>query len=615
MGRPKGKSKGPATADEGTISESVGVDGTVPSVIANGGVTKKDKKDKKKAHPPKADTKAESGSVVNGNAKVAVDASPSSAGDKTGADGKKSHGVKAGKKGAAAQPAPSAAPSGKGGDGPKASGAPSAFAVVASSYVAGSILSSLVASANVKGTSDTALSSAFVDTRPKEIVVSKAVIVAKPERPAKKTLDAYDQSDEDTEDDDPETGISKRLSHGNKRKADDGEVEKEILHSKRARRDMEASIAAAAEDAQNVHPLTKQKGRDLRDIEKEDIEEEMKDAAARAGKKKPLKEKKGAVAAQKGSGGSGASGDLGAAAGGEVGAVDAKEERAHRDSKEDDPERLQRTIFVGNLPVDTAKHPKAFKKLAATYGPVESVRFRSVALKSPGSTVNRKAGLLGGKLHPDRDSINGYVVFETKEAATAALAMNGSVFNEKHLRVDNAGTPRVPDTTKSVFVGNLPFNAEDEQLYRLFSTCGRVTSVRVIRDSATNIGKGFGYVEFEDKGAVALALTMHGTKDETIGRELRVFRARRDAATHTKFRGEVAKKGTAAAIQRRLKTKKPPAVAAKKAAQGAAPKKVKSGGVTKKKTKVRSMDKAGRDRLGASKLAARAGKKSPKGQK
>jgi nucleolar protein 12 len=46
--------------------------------------------------------------------------------------------------------------------------------------------------------------------------------------------------------------------------------------------------------------------------------------------------------------------------------------------------------------------------------------------------------------------------------------------------------------------------------------------VRVVRDKATNLGKGFAYVMFRDKGAVKAAVALDGLK--LRGRKLRVTR-------------------------------------------------------------------------------------------
>lgn len=63
-------------------------------------------------------------------------------------------------------------------------------------------------------------------------------------------------------------------------------------------------------------------------------------------------------------------------------------------------------------------------------------------------------------------------------------------------------------------------DAEEEELWQLFEPCGKISSVRLIRDAATGIGKGFGYINFENSDSVELALQM---ENPTLkGRELRV---------------------------------------------------------------------------------------------
>lgn len=64
----------------------------------------------------------------------------------------------------------------------------------------------------------------------------------------------------------------------------------------------------------------------------------------------------------------------------------------------------------------------------------------------------------------------------------------------------------------------------DEELWRFFEGCGKIDSVRVVRDNATGLGKGFGYVNFEDKESVSKAiLTMN--QRELKGRLVRISRS------------------------------------------------------------------------------------------
>jgi len=56
-----------------------------------------------------------------------------------------------------------------------------------------------------------------------------------------------------------------------------------------------------------------------------------------------------------------------------------------------------------------------------------------------------------------------------------------------------------------IYVGNLSFNTEEQQLQQLFASLGEVSSVRLIRDQATGQSRGFGFVEManDDQGRAA----------------------------------------------------------------------------------------------------------------
>ena len=56
-----------------------------------------------------------------------------------------------------------------------------------------------------------------------------------------------------------------------------------------------------------------------------------------------------------------------------------------------------------------------------------------------------------------------------------------------------------------LYVGNLSFNTEEQQIEQLFASLGEVSSVRLIRDRDTGRSRGFGFVEMatEDQGRAA----------------------------------------------------------------------------------------------------------------
>lgn len=58
----------------------------------------------------------------------------------------------------------------------------------------------------------------------------------------------------------------------------------------------------------------------------------------------------------------------------------------------------------------------------------------------------------------------------------------------------------------NIYVSNLSFNVQDQDLKDLFSPYGEVTSAKVINDKFTGKSRGFGFVEMSDDGAAKKAL-------------------------------------------------------------------------------------------------------------
>ena len=56
---------------------------------------------------------------------------------------------------------------------------------------------------------------------------------------------------------------------------------------------------------------------------------------------------------------------------------------------------------------------------------------------------------------------------------------------------------------KSIYVGNLPWSATEEQVQNLFAEHGEVLSVKLVNDRETGRARGFGFVEMEEPGASA----------------------------------------------------------------------------------------------------------------
>lgn len=66
---------------------------------------------------------------------------------------------------------------------------------------------------------------------------------------------------------------------------------------------------------------------------------------------------------------------------------------------------------------------------------------------------------------------------------------------------------------KKLYVGNLPFSANDQILTDTFSQCGTVQSAKIIMDRETGRSKGFGFVEMSSEAEAADAITKFNGAD------------------------------------------------------------------------------------------------------
>ncbi|CDK24659.1 unnamed protein product [Kuraishia capsulata CBS 1993] len=200
------------------------------------------------------------------------------------------------------------------------------------------------------------------------------------------------------------------------------------------------------------------------------------------------------------------------------------------DLKLSELEKAERTVFVGNVStqvITSSKLQKEFKNHFKKFGAISSVRFRSFAL---GELLPRKAAFITKAIDDKRDTVNAYVVFVQKADSVKATELNATVFHDHHLRVDHLTHPLQQDNKRSVFIGNLDFEEQEESLWKYFTkNCGDVENVRIIRDSKTNFGKGFAIVQFKDFLGVDKALLLHDKVLDTSEkkRKLRITRMKK----------------------------------------------------------------------------------------
>lgn len=66
------------------------------------------------------------------------------------------------------------------------------------------------------------------------------------------------------------------------------------------------------------------------------------------------------------------------------------------------------------------------------------------------------------------------------------------------------------EEVKSIFVGRLSWNVDNDWLATEFASCGTVVSAEVQMDRSTGKSRGFGYVHFADASSIEAALAMNG---------------------------------------------------------------------------------------------------------
>lgn len=117
---------------------------------------------------------------------------------------------------------------------------------------------------------------------------------------------------------------------------------------------------------------------------------------------------------------------------------DTEEKEGEETEPKGEPEAA-RTIFIGNVPLDT--HKRLIKADFSKYGEVEKVWRRSVPVDR--GKLSIAVACIRRKYQEDAQTCNYYILFTTQEAATKALAANGSLYKEKRIRVDMAEGSKV----------------------------------------------------------------------------------------------------------------------------------------------------------------------------
>lgn len=161
------------------------------------------------------------------------------------------------------------------------------------------------------------------------------------------------------------------------------------------------------------------------------------------------------------------------------------------------PHELQ--VYAEGFPYDTSD-----EALHAFFAPCGTV----TQLKAPRW---QDSGRLRGFAH---------VSFASRAEAEGALALSGTRLGSRYIsvaaaRADTTGARGAapsaarPAGCVTLFVRNLPYDADEAAVTSAFARFGDVATARVVRRSDTHVSKGFAYVQFA-RGAAAEAAVAAG---------------------------------------------------------------------------------------------------------
>jgi len=103
-------------------------------------------------------------------------------------------------------------------------------------------------------------------------------------------------------------------------------------------------------------------------------------------------------------------------------------------------------------------------------------------------------------------------------AISFVIGVIASAFIFNLLCSTSSDTPKDKPSTKTLYVGNLPYKANEANVRQLFSEHGEVFAVRLMKDKRTGKRRGFGFVVIgsNDVDNVISALNDHDYMQRTL---------------------------------------------------------------------------------------------------
>lgn len=82
---------------------------------------------------------------------------------------------------------------------------------------------------------------------------------------------------------------------------------------------------------------------------------------------------------------------------------------------------------------------------------------------------------------------------------------------ELEKELSTVGESKESVDARSIYVGNVDYNATPEELQNHFQGCGTINRVTILCDKYTGHPKGFAYIEFLEKDSIENALKLDGS--------------------------------------------------------------------------------------------------------
>ena len=112
-----------------------------------------------------------------------------------------------------------------------------------------------------------------------------------------------------------------------------------------------------------------------------------------------------------------------------------------------------------------------------------------------------------------------------------AVGIEDVVFGRKK-KADRKATPRaeparqpIPAGSVEIDVGNLSYDLTEDELKKLFTEYGEVSTARIVTNRFNGKSKGFGFVVMPNRPAAEKAIAAYSEK-EYMGRKMRVNEAK-----------------------------------------------------------------------------------------